>query len=309
MNNDEMEDIEHPADVQLFNTLKEISGQLAANKGAIAALTNKVLEQQSLIEAAGLGQQARTSSASGTTGTNQQSTSGNAPAINDYFPSAPSGSGSQGSYSNPQGGAFDMQHSQTIGNMGHSPPLAQRHKFPGESSIPEKTRRKILNELYVDFAELLDNDESGYFLKFPQDLDQRAVELHPIPKKRAMNFEDWTQAFNLFRACHLTIYETLPQKILEASNDLMAYQEQIHKLAKLGFDWYFYDTSFRKRRQPGAPFSKVEPDLHSQAVANGMAAYRQQGAKAPDYPSSEGRSGKFRSSRREVPVTYPQDQA
>ena len=110
-----------------------------------------------------------------------------------------------------------------------------RPSFAGEAVLSDKIKSKFWNEQYVDFLELLGKDEVGYALQMSQDY-YRKLEVVPIAKKKVLEFEEWSQAFNYYRDCFLIKYHDQPHHLIEASNDLAAYRDIIYNLYKANFD-------------------------------------------------------------------------
>ena len=275
---------------KLLNALSSLTKKVDEANGKITKLSNTVYEQQNILQAHGLAPAHNYASAGSQLRQNysqpmqSQQYLGNMPFADAQGSSPWQNTGHASNYaftgnSYNQGASANMQSN-------------SRHGFAGEAVISDKMKSKIWNEQYVNFLELLGKEEVGYALQMSQDND-RKLEVVPIAKKKVLKFEEWSQAFNYYRDCLLTKYHDQPHKLIEASNDLTAYRDQIYNLYKANFDWRFYDMNLRKQKRIGAPFAEIRNELHVQAIANGAEAMISAHV-AQASSSQDSKRGKFR---------------
>lgn len=135
---------------------------------------------------------------------------------------------------------------------------------PLGTRVCAKIKAKILANEFIDFGSLLTNpakDSESYQLCFNGGKDNSglsSISVEPKSKNKfIVSIEMWTSAFQIFVA----IYS---QKYPSETPGLMKYGDTIRDLATRGFNWKFYDESFRYLRQnePQAlPWGSVHSEL------------------------------------------------
>ena len=127
--------------------------------------------------------------------------------------------------------------------------------------IPDKVKKQIWANEYVDFAILLNNsltqsDEHYTFRVEKGECGKPALTLAPNPKRQTVkSINQWVSAFQVFVA----IYS---EKVPQDTPALMKYGSVIRELATLGANWKFYDENFRSIRQTqGAPWDQIHAEL------------------------------------------------
>ena len=127
--------------------------------------------------------------------------------------------------------------------------------------VPDKVKKQIWSNEYVDFALLLNNsfthsDDHYTFRVEKGDGGKPALVLAPNPKRQTVqSIEQWVSAFQVFVA----IYS---EKAPYDTPALMKYGSVIRELASQGANWRFYDENFRSIRQTGgAPWDQIHSEL------------------------------------------------
>ena len=137
--------------------------------------------------------------------------------------------------------------------------------IPLGTRVPAKIKAKILANEYVDFGSLLTNsinDNKGYHLCFNEASKDSTsglstITLEPkVKNKFIQNIDVWTSAFQVFVAIYT-------EKFSSEAPGLMKYGDTIRDLASRGFNWRFYDESFRYLRQ-GDPQTFPWGSIHSE---------------------------------------------
>ena len=114
--------------------------------------------------------------------------------------------------------------------------------------VPDKVKKQIWSNEYVDFALLLNSSftqsEDHYTFRVEKgEGGKPALVLAPNPKRQTVqSIEQWVSAFQLFVAIYSekTPYDTPA---------LMKYGSVIRELASQGANWRLYDENFRSIRQ------------------------------------------------------------
>ena len=127
--------------------------------------------------------------------------------------------------------------------------------------VPDKVKKQIWANEYVDFTILLNNsltqsDEHYTFRVEKGEGGKPALTLAPNPKRQTVqSIDQWVSAFQVFVA----IYS---EKVPQDTPALMKYGSIIRELATLGANWKFYDENFRSIRQTqGAPWDQIHAEL------------------------------------------------
>ena len=167
--------------------------------------------------------------------------------------------------------------------------------------LPDKVKRDIWENRYVDFGDILDKGDKRYTAKFSPDGEGGIVW---EPKARApLSLSEWKVAFAIYQSCFLeNVKEPLFsfQDYRDYSEDFSKYLFFICNLAEMKGDWAYYDQNFRKNRQTVLwRFSRTDVVLQNEALA------RRQGAMVTNSPTGQAQWGsrKFRDTT-EVPMGY-----
>jgi len=118
-------------------------------------------------------------------------------------------------------------------------------------SVKDKLRQKILNNKYLEMAELLPNFKSNnkqddsVTLKQDKNNAPRWVKSRP---RCDINFGQWCEAFATFTSIHMERAKTR-RAMLKLTRSLLTYQRKITALKKKNYDWAAYDRHFRSERE------------------------------------------------------------
>lgn len=108
--------------------------------------------------------------------------------------------------------------------------------------IPQKTKIRIWQNKYVDFADLLNpEDESNYSLTICNNNSNPTLSLSPKQKKVLSDFE-WITAWDIFMAIYT-------QKYPHELQDLLTYSQSIKRMMLSNSNWRYYDKQFRLSRE------------------------------------------------------------
>ena len=121
--------------------------------------------------------------------------------------------------------------------------------------LPEAIRRKIKNDDYVEFGDLVPKAvTSGAPPKSQAEGGQLLWELRP---KRLLNQSQWWRAWDRYKDAFL---EAFPA----AARDMGIYGAYIRTLMDRADDlWFKYDEQFRRtRKSRGLPYCAIDKDLH-----------------------------------------------
>ena len=163
--------------------------------------------------------------------------------------------------------------------------------LPGDL-LPERIRTKIWDDQYIDLYELLYPDPDSYTLSVSLDSN---IKFNLPKKKRNLNPQEWSRAFDLYQACYIKKYEASnnDKLALKVGQELLAYSRLINKFMHEGLDWQYYDKTFRKEREISkASFASLRMDLHASAFTRAHQYGMQANGSAPNRYNKE----KFRSS-------------
>ena len=116
--------------------------------------------------------------------------------------------------------------------------------------LSDLLKKKIWQDQFVDFHELLEKQDSRYALKVKAD-HGGALCLEPKAKTE-LSLADWKKAFAIYQSCYiakLSAPEYSKEMAIQTMQDLVKYQLLIFKMAEEQRDWHYYDENFRKDRQ------------------------------------------------------------
>ena len=123
--------------------------------------------------------------------------------------------------------------------------------------LPDRLLKKIKDDAYVDFGEILSKPETRYAVAAPEDGDQSLKFTMEPQAKKITTPEQWNMAFDRYA---LAYAEAFP----EAAMDLLVYGAFIRSLMVKPGVWLWYDERFRKERKAkGLPFCVIDRNLLS----------------------------------------------
>ena len=133
------------------------------------------------------------------------------------------------------------------------------------ASTSNKLKRQIWQHKYIDFTDLLPNDDpSKYSLDFKP--NSRKPSLQFIRKqKKIINSSEWINAWDEY----MTIFA---QKYPKHITHMMTYAKTIRSMMAANYNWLMYDEAFRRRRetatnqQDPASWTELKLDLYLQAM-------------------------------------------
>ena len=163
--------------------------------------------------------------------------------------------------------------------------------LPGDL-LPERIRTKVWDDQYIDLYELLYPDPDSYSLSVSLDSN---IKFNLPKKKRSLNPQEWSLAFDLYQACYIKKYEASnnDKLALKVGQELLAYSRLIKKFMHEGLDWQYYDKTFCKEREISkASFASLRMDLHASAFTRAHQYGMQANGSSPNKYNKE----KFRSS-------------
>lgn len=113
--------------------------------------------------------------------------------------------------------------------------------LPIGSNVSPAMQKKIWEHKYVELADLLHCDSTGFTLSLTSIQDSPSLSLLPRKKKR-LTEQEWAAAFDIFLAVYV-------QKYPEQLTAILSYAQNIKELAKAGANWAFYDSKYRQDRE------------------------------------------------------------
>ena len=111
-------------------------------------------------------------------------------------------------------------------------------RTPLHALVSHKKKEKIWAGEYIDLSSLQEEDAEDICLN----LRTGAMSSTNTQKKRFLNIEQWTDAFNIFASVRWLRFPA-------EAEGLAAYMNLIRRIAHDKGSWYFYDTTFRKLKQ------------------------------------------------------------
>ena len=111
-------------------------------------------------------------------------------------------------------------------------------RTPLHALVSHKKKEKIWAGEYIDLSSLQEEDAEDICLN----LRTGAMSSTNTQKKRFLNIEQWTDAFNIFASVRRLRFPA-------EAEGLAAYMNLIRRIAHDKGSWYFYDTTFRKLKQ------------------------------------------------------------
>ena len=130
-------------------------------------------------------------------------------------------------------------------------------------NIPQKLRRKILQDKFVEISQLLpqtSTNQSDEFIFKPS--KDKGAKLVKNKKRTDISFSQWMEGFDIFIAVYIDSAHKLSslQKLIRS---LLTYKKEIATLYRMGYDWASFDRHFRKDREVNpCSWATVRHDLH-----------------------------------------------
>ena len=139
----------------------------------------------------------------------------------------------------------------------HAPSVASPQMEMHLEKVPDALVKKIANDEYVDFHDLLYPGFTRYSLGLGGDRDN-SLGLAVVPKKpRQLTEREWRKAFSSFADVYARYYPS-------AYSDLLCYFNKIDGMMSAGADWRGFDVKFRsERRELGLLWRSMRLDLET----------------------------------------------
>lgn len=135
------------------------------------------------------------------------------------------------------------------------------------STVPQRIRKKIINNKFIEIAELLPNlgQVADEYTMQPGRDGTKLVKARP---KQDITFSQWCEGFDVFLSIYVESAAATAAAI-RLTKDLLTYKKEVIQLHKSGHDWAGFDRHFRMEMETNpAPWSTFRPDLHLQYANN-----------------------------------------
>ena len=169
---------------------------------------------------------------------------------------------------------------------------------PLSESVSQKTRKRILNDKYVDLKTLLltADKEKEVNIKLKDNRGGREVSVSESARGSEIhNIHQWTDAFCIYSAVYSEAFPAMAPALFK-------YMHTVREIAKCRGNWKMYDESFRKKRETKLrPFDKVDWMLMWRYGGNPQVNQPQQNQSFP----GKDRKGGFKSSGQKSRVQDP----
>ena len=119
--------------------------------------------------------------------------------------------------------------------------------------VSEALKRKILAGDFVEMADLLDGKTDETTPQLPDWFKCLPGVKTDTASKKILNIADWTSAFHKY----IYVLVTASKSFKEEFGDMLAYSNEVLRIAKEGMDWLDYDRSFRMERADQPVGSKM----------------------------------------------------
>ena len=113
--------------------------------------------------------------------------------------------------------------------------------------VSQTLRQKIVNEEYIDFYLLLqDNPTESLTLNFTQNVEGQTVSISPGKSrdKKITNFNTWIKAFEIYVAIYRPSHRDKMPGLMKYASKMRELNDTYGSAA-----WVYYDKAFRKWRQ------------------------------------------------------------
>ncbi len=118
-------------------------------------------------------------------------------------------------------------------------------------NVADEIKQAIWDDVYIDFADLLDNE--GTVKKALSDADPNMLQNQSKPKRQIRTIRDWDKAFSTY----LNLYVRKPGNLRHLPH-LITYANDLKTMAENGINFLEYDEKFRKERASQA-CAGIEP--------------------------------------------------
>lgn len=133
---------------------------------------------------------------------------------------------------------------------------------PGEN-ISDKLKAEIRAGKYVDFRQLVNDDDQKFKLKFNRNGEDNELSLIEEKNKKSLSLQQWLMAWNKFTAIFCT-------KNPELGSDFPHHLDIVLEMSREGGNWQFYDSEFRKLVEKGeAQWGNTHLELFLKAKLQG----------------------------------------
>ena len=157
------------------------------------------------------------------------------------------------------------------------------------NNISKSLQKKIITHRYVDFHELLPNDDtSEYTLQFQPNSQPAPFQL-VRNKKDPINRSQWLAAWDEYMAIYIQKH---PKHIAQ----MMTYAKTIRSMMASNYDWRSYDETFRRRREladnnnSASSWVELKLDAYLEAMKKPGGEFREAKRGARKSASVEGRN-------------------
>ena len=158
------------------------------------------------------------------------------------------------------------------------------------AGVEERMIKKIWSGQFVDFPELLHNDQPGvYDVTYTQDEGSKQMSLTQRPKKEITCYEDWLQAWETYHV----VYLKHPANAVK-HQQMVTYAKHIRTFREQGYNWIQYDRTFRHQRLTFGtaipPWGCIRQDLWNNMVTERQlnGPFREPGAPQAGQSSTKG---------------------
>ena len=136
--------------------------------------------------------------------------------------------------------------------------------------VSQTLRQKIVNEEYIDFYLLLqDNPTESLTLNFTQNVEGQTVAISPgkSREKKITNFNTWLKAFEIYVAIYSRSHPDKTPGLMKYASNMRELNDTYGSAA-----WGYYDKAFRKWRQynKSFPWGVLYMEFYAKAMATGM---------------------------------------
>lgn len=137
-------------------------------------------------------------------------------------------------------------------------------RMPLHALISQKKKENIWAGEYIDLSTLQEDDVEDITIN----LHTGKLSSSRPSRKKFLNIEQWTDAFNIFASVRRIRYPA-------EADGLAAYMNLIRRIANEKGSWYFYDTNFRKLKQSvDRAWDEIENELFFLALSRKQQPFR-----------------------------------
>ena len=127
---------------------------------------------------------------------------------------------------------------------------------PMHLRVPQKTKEKIWSGDFVELSTLVDEEVDDITIN----IKSGKISTKPVVRRRFMNIEQWTDAFNLYAS----VYRI---KFPDEADQFSTYMNRVRRIASERGAWFYYDKNFRQiRKEANLRRDDIETDLYYTAL-------------------------------------------